>query len=65
LESSEYLRQSRALCATWAASGTKTRLSEVAGANHFTILASLIDAESSMTGAIAALVHEAMAGRRA
>ncbi len=64
LESSEYLRQSRAFCATWAELGAKTRLREVAGANHFTILAPLTDPDSAMTGEVAALVHHTIASGR-
>ena len=48
-ESSEYLRQSRSLCATWGGRGTNTRLNEVDGANHFTIIAPLADPDSAMT----------------
>jgi arylformamidase len=64
LESSEYLRQSRSFCATWAVLGAKTRLREVADANHFTILAPLTDPDSAMTGEVAALVHGAIAAGR-
>jgi arylformamidase len=60
LESSEYLRQSRSLCATWGGHGTNTRLNEVDGANHFTIIAPLADPDSVMTNAISALAQGAM-----
>jgi arylformamidase len=63
LESSEYLRQSRSFCATWGGHGTNTRLSEVDGANHFTIIAPLADPDSAMTNAVAALAHGAMSAK--
>jgi arylformamidase len=47
-ESSEYLRQSAAIVARWGDSGVETRYDEIACANHFTVIAGLADAGSSM-----------------
>jgi arylformamidase len=47
-ESSEYLRQSAAIVATWGEDGVDTRYEEIAGANHFTVIAPLADPTSSM-----------------
>jgi arylformamidase len=57
LESSEYLRQSRAISAAWGEKGARTHLREFEGANHFTILAPLTDPGSAMTKEVAALAH--------
>jgi arylformamidase len=47
-ESSEYLRQSAAIVASWGESGVKARYEEIAGANHFTVIAGLADARSAL-----------------
>jgi arylformamidase len=47
-ESAEYLRQSRAITERWGAAGVATRYGTVADANHFTAIAPLADASSSM-----------------
>jgi arylformamidase len=47
-ESAEYLRQSRAITERWGAAGVATRYGTVAAANHFTAVAPLADASSSM-----------------
>ncbi len=48
-ESSEFLRQSRAIVAAWGKQGVATRYVEVAGADHFTIVDPLSDPNSAMT----------------
>jgi arylformamidase len=48
-ESPEYLRQSASINAVWAAAGNATRYVEVPGADHFTVVAGLADADSTMT----------------
>jgi arylformamidase len=47
-ESGEFLRQSAAIVAAWGAAGVNTRYEEIAGANHFTVIAPLADANSAM-----------------
>lgn len=47
-ESSEFLRQSAAIVAAWGEAGVNTRYEEIEGANHFTIIAPLADANSAM-----------------
>ncbi|MFT3728964.1 MAG: alpha/beta hydrolase [Terricaulis sp.] len=47
-ESSEYLGQSRAIVEAWAEDDVTTRYEEIAGANHFTVIAPLADRNSSM-----------------
>jgi arylformamidase len=54
-ESSEYLRQSRDICAAWASADVETRFETIPGADHFTVLNSLASAESPMALRIAAL----------
>ena len=49
LESSEFLRQSSIVAETWRKGGAQTRYEAVAGANHFTIIEPLADANSAMT----------------
>ncbi len=52
-ESPEYLRQSASINAVWAAAGNATRYQEVAGADHFTVIAGLADPNSAMTRRLA------------
>jgi arylformamidase len=47
-ESSEFLRQSAAIVAAWGESGVNTRYEEIEAANHFTIIAPLVDPSSAM-----------------
>jgi arylformamidase len=54
-ESAEFLRQSRIVAEGWRARGVETRYEEVAGANHFTVVDPLSDANSAMTARCAAL----------
>ncbi len=49
IESNEFLRQSRSVADDWRARGVETRYQEIVGANHFTILDPLSDANSAMT----------------
>jgi arylformamidase len=55
LESSEFLRQSRLIADIWGGAGVSTRYEEVAGANHFTVLAPLTDPTSPMVRRLASL----------
>lgn len=55
-ESSEFLRQSRAITDTWGAAGVKTRYEAPAGENHFTMLAPLADANSAMVDRLFSLL---------
>jgi len=47
-ESAEYFRQSRSIVDLWGKAGLSTRFGTVAGANHFTAIAPLAEADSSM-----------------
>jgi arylformamidase len=47
-ESTEYFRQSRTVVERWGAAGVATRFGTVAGANHFTAIAPLVDPGSPM-----------------
>lgn len=58
-ESSEYQRQSAAIVATWGEDGVETRYEEIAGANHFTVIAGLTDSASSMCARLKQLVANA------
>jgi arylformamidase len=55
LESNEFLRQSRTLAGTWGKAGVTTRYGEIAGTNHFTVLAPLADPASAMVARLVAL----------
>jgi arylformamidase len=54
-ESAEYLKQSRRIVDVWGLSGAITRYGEIAGANHFTVIDPLTDANSAMVARIAEL----------
>jgi arylformamidase len=58
-ESSEYLRQSAAIVAAWGENGVETRYEEIAGANHFTVIAPLADPASAMCERLKQLVANA------
>jgi arylformamidase len=55
LESSEFLRQSRLIADVWGKAGVATHYEEVAGTNHFTVLAPLTDPTSPMVKRLVAL----------
>lgn len=54
-ESAEYLKQSRRLADVWGLAAVQTRYEEIAGANHFTVIAPLADPGSAMTARVAQL----------
>ncbi|HWT31319.1 MAG TPA: alpha/beta hydrolase, partial [Propylenella sp.] len=54
-ESSEFLRQSRAMAERWAAAGARTSFAIVPGRNHFDVVLPLADPASAMTRALVAL----------
>jgi arylformamidase len=56
-ESSEYLRQSRAVADEWKKQGAETAHREITGANHFTVLDPLNDPRSEISQRLAALAH--------
>lgn len=61
LESSEFLRQSRTVAEDWRARGIETRYEEIAGANHFTAVDPLTDANSAMTTRVVELARQVSA----
>jgi arylformamidase len=64
LESSEFLRQSRAIADGWGARGVATRYQEIAGANHFTVVDPLSDPDSAMTRRVVQLAQMVSATAR-
>jgi arylformamidase len=60
-ESSEFLRQSRIITDAWRLGGAVTRYEAVPGANHFTVIAPLADAQSAMTMRVVELARAAAA----
>ncbi len=54
-ESAEYLRQSRDICRVWQQHGIDTTCLELAGANHFTVIAGLADRDSELTDRLVSL----------
>jgi arylformamidase len=61
IESSEFLRQSRDMADAWGARGVVTRYEEIPGANHFTVVDPLSDADSKMTRRVVELTRHAKA----
>ncbi len=57
IESSEFLRQSRIIADGWKGTA-QTRYEEIAGANHFTVLDPLTDANSAMTRRVVELARQ-------
>ncbi len=57
LESSEFLRQSKIIAEDWGARGVATRYEEIAGANHFTVVDALSEADSAMTRRVVQLAE--------
>jgi len=60
-ESSEFLRQSKIITDMWRDAGAQTRYEEIAGANHFTVLDPLTEADSAMTKRAVALAKQVAA----
>jgi arylformamidase len=58
-ESGEYLRQSRTIVESWGRAGARTRFKAVPGANHFTIVSDLADADSAMVAMLLEMLGEA------
>jgi arylformamidase len=58
-ESGEFHRQAHAIVDQWGAAGVATAYAEIAGANHFTILAPLADPNSAMCARLKALTEAA------
>lgn len=56
-ESSEFIRQSRHMAATWGGQGADTRVEIIEGANHFTVLDGLAEADSPLTKRLVALAQ--------
>jgi len=59
IESSEFLRQSAAIVRAWGEDGVATRYEEIAGANHFTVIAPLTDPSSEMCARLKQLADAA------
>jgi arylformamidase len=57
LESSEFKRQSRTLVETWQQKGVQTRLADIPGTNHFTVIDALADPQSPMTARVGELAR--------
>jgi arylformamidase len=57
IESAEFLRQSRDIADGWGARGVATRYEEIPGANHFTVVDPLSDAQSKMTKRVVQLAE--------
>jgi len=60
-ESPEFLRQSRAIVDVWGKAGAITRYEAVPGADHFTVIAPLADAESDMVMRLVTLAEQSRA----
>ena len=58
-ESSEFLRQSRAIVARWGQGGVATRYHEVPGAHHFDVIAGLVDPNDPLVDMLVELSAEA------
>jgi arylformamidase len=61
LESSEFLRQSRAVAEVWRKEKAQSRYEEIAGTNHFTVVDPLTSADSAMTKRVAQLAEQTAA----
>jgi arylformamidase len=57
LESSAFLRQSKAVADGWRARGCDTRYEEIAGTNHFTVCDPMCDPDSAMTKRLVELAN--------
>jgi arylformamidase len=60
IESAEFLRQSKTIAEVWQGTA-QTRYEEIAGANHFTVLDPLPDANSPMTKRVVKLAQQTQA----
>jgi len=60
-ESSEFLRQSRTIAEAWRQGMAETRYEAVPGANHFTVIDPLGQADSAMTARVAELANKVQA----
>jgi arylformamidase len=60
-ESSEFLRQSRLIAEAWRQDMVETRLEEVPGANHFTVMEPLGDPDSKLTRRVVELARQVQA----
>lgn len=58
IESDEFLRQSKDICAAWRDHGVTTAYREIDGKDHFTVLSGLTDPESTMIRDLVALVQK-------
>lgn len=58
IESNEFLRQSKAIAEAWRQGMATTRYEAIAGANHFTVLDPLGDADSAMTRRVVELAKQ-------
>lgn len=61
IESSEFLRQSRAMADAWGGRGVWTRYEEIGGANHFTVIDPLLKSDSPMVARIVELAQRTVA----
>jgi len=61
IESNEFLRQSKTMADEWGQRGVKTRYVPIDGANHFTVLDPLPEADSAMTKRIVELARQTAA----
>lgn len=61
IESSEFLRQSKDFAEAWGQDNVETRYEAIDGANHFTVLDPLTDANSAMTKRIVELARQTAA----
>ena len=57
-ESAEYLRQSHLVVENWAGKGCDMLYGEIAGANHFTVIAGLAETRSELTDALIRLAKD-------
>jgi acetyl esterase/lipase len=58
-ESSEFLRQSRAIVERWGQAGVATHCHEMPGANHFDVVAGLSDSSDPLVDMLVELAAEA------
>ncbi len=61
MESPEFLRQSRDIADGWSARGVATRYAEIPGANHFTVIDPMKDANSAMVKRLVELAKQTAA----